>query len=323
MIRIRRSTFPFVTLVVSALAMVVLPQVFGGTVTSGNVYNVGQTFADYGLVALAVALAMIIAEYDLSIASIYGLSGVVAVKLGVDSPILGILAGLGAGLAAGAVQGAIVAFARMSSLPVTLGGYLTLGGLTLTLTHSNTVDYKNVEAGFRLDQPIIDVFSVRSLITIAIYVAAAAIMHFSQLGPNVRSIGGDRRASRTAGVPVRGTIIGVFAVAGVCSALAGAMASYSLASASPDVGLGPLIFGTIAALLGGVLLSGGHGSALGVAAGVLAFAGLDETLAIIAAPEYVTSLVTGGVLVIVTLLSAPDLARVLRARRTQLLTRSP
>jgi ribose transport system permease protein len=319
----RRSAIPLLTFAASALAMILLPLLFGGSVSSINIYNVGQTFADYGLVALAIGLALIIAEYDLSIASVYGLSGIVAVKLGVASPLVGVLAGIGVGIAACAIQGIVVAVARISSLPVTLGGYLTVAGLSLTITHAETVDYANIDAGFNLDRPILEVFSLRSLITAAVFVLAALAMHFTRTGRDVRSVGGDRRASRTAGVPVRVTIIGVFAVAGACSALAGAMASYSLASASPNVGLGPLIFGTIAALLGGVKLSGGQGSALGIAAGVLAFAGLDETLAIVGAPDYVTALVTGTVLIVVTIASAPDLARTLRARRTRLQTRSP
>lgn len=319
----RHYAIPLSTVAASALAMIVLPPLFGGSVSSVNIYNIGQTFADYGLVALAIGLVLIVGEYDLSSASTYVLSGVVAVTLGADSPVVGVLAGVGVGLVACGLQGIIVAVAKISSLPVTLAGYLTLAGLSLTITRSKTLDYPNIDAGFLLDEPILGVLSLRSIITAAVFVLAALVMHFTRIGRDVRSVGGDRRASRTAGVPVRGTIIGVFAVAGACSALAGAMSSYSLASANPNVGLTPLIFGTIAALLGAVKLSGGQGSALGIAAGVLAFAGLGETLAIIGAPDYVTALVTGSVLVAVTVWSAPYLAREIRAYRTRLQTRSP
>ena len=78
-----------------------------------NAYDVLQRFADYGLLALAVGLCMIIGEYDLSTASMYGLAGMVAVLTGAGTPAWGIAAALAVGIGGGLVQGAIVTRLRL------------------------------------------------------------------------------------------------------------------------------------------------------------------------------------------------------------------
>jgi len=304
---VRNDAFPFVTLAVMVIALALLPQVSHATITQLNVYDILQTFADYGLLALAVGLSMILGEYDLSVASGYGLAGLVAVLTGEGSPAWGILAALAIGAAAGIVQGGLIAGLRLAAVPVTLGGFIVLLGLTHVLSHNNDITYDRISVGLRLDQPIASVFSIRSLITIAGFLAVAGVFTFTRLGPAIRGTGGDRRASRISGVRVDRILIGVFTLTGVSAAAAGAMHSYSLSSAQPDLGFNPLIFATIAALVGGVKLAGGRGSPLGIAAGVLSLATLQEILAAVAAPQYTGDLVTGVLLLIVTILAAPVL----------------
>jgi ribose transport system permease protein len=316
-----RDIYPFAILALAALGLVLLPRVTSGSVSVINVYDIGQIFADYGLISLALGLAMMAGEYDLSTAGAYALAGVVAVKLGGHDPLIGLAAALGIGVVAGLVQGGIVARLGMSAVPVTLGGYLVLFGLNHELSNSMTVSFENFTIGLTLDDPILQIFSLRSLICLSVFLLVGLVMWFTRIGAQVRAVGGDRRASRTAGVSVSRVLIGVLIVSGVCSTAAGALKSFSLASANPDVGLTPLIFGTIAALLGGVSITGGRGTVVGIAAGVLSYATLQETLAIIGAQDWQGQLVTGGLLVAVGVLTAPDLKRELTAARTRLRSR--
>jgi ribose/xylose/arabinose/galactoside ABC-type transport system permease subunit len=313
-----REVYPFAILGLAALGMIVLPKLTSGTVTVINVYDIGQIFADYGLIALALGLAMMAGEYDLSTAGGYALGAVVAVKLAGTSPLLGLAAALGIGFLAGLVQGGIVARLSMSAIPVTLGGYLILFGLNQELAGSKTVSLDNPTIGLTLDDPILEVFSLRSLICLGIFAAVFLMLRFTRLGAELRAVGGDRRASRTAGVSVGRVLIGVLIVSGLCSTAAGALKAFSLASANPDIGLTPLIFATIAALLGGVSLTGGRGSVIGILAGVLSYATLQETLAIIGAEDWQSLLTTGSLLLIVAALTAPHLKRELTGLMTRL-----
>jgi ribose transport system permease protein len=304
-----RIPVPLIVLAVMATAFVVLPQFLGGRVNTLSVYTILQTFADYGLVALAVGLGMILAEYDLSAAAVFGLGGLVAVETGSGSPLVGIGLAVAAGLLVGASQGAIMARWRMRSVEVTLGGLLIVTGLTLVISKQKTVIYDRLDVSTDLNQRVLEVFSPRSLIVLGVFVLAALVVSLTRFGRDIRATGGDRRSARLTGVPVSRTVIAVFAAGSFVAALGGAFYGLGVGSIAPNVGLNPLIFATIAAILGGVTLSGGRGSPLGIAAGVLSFATLQQTLTTVNAPFYWTALITGGLLILVALATAPDIGR--------------
>ena len=293
------------------LALALLPVLTHYTVRTANVYDIFQNFASYGLVALALGITIIAGEFDLSVSSMYLLGGMVAVLTGAGSPLLGILAALGTAVIVGAVQGGLISGFRLNSMPVTLGGYLVVLGITYILGHSKSVIYENYTVGLRLDKPILQIFSIRSLVALGIFVVAAIVLRYLRVGRDIRAIGGDRRAARVAGVPVDRLLVGVFVISALGAALPGALLSYSLATASPtNIGFDVLTFSATAALIGGVSLSGGKGGAIGIAAGVLSLSVLQEILAILRSPDYVSSLITGGLLVLFTIVWAPDLVAV-------------
>lgn len=307
---------PYATLLVMVIALALVPALTDYTVRRANVYDIFQNFASYGLVALALGITMIAGEFDLSVSSMYLLGGMVAVLTGVGSPVAGIFAALGVAIIVGLVQGGLIAGFRLNSMPVTLGGYLVVLGITYLLGHSKSVIYENYTVGLRLDKPILQIFSIRSLVSLGIFAIAAFVLRYLRVGRDIRAIGGDRRAARVAGVSVDRLLVGVFVVSALGSALPGALLSYSLATASPtNIGFDVLTFSATAALIGGVSLSGGKGGAVGIAAGVLSLSVLQEILAILRSPDYVSSLITGGLLVIVTIVWAPDLSQWFRSTR--------
>jgi len=94
----------------------------------------------------------------------------------------------------------------------------------------------------------------------------------------------------------------------VCSALGGILLAYSFATALSNPGLYPLQFAVTAAILGGVSLVGGVGGPIGIAAGALTLSLLQELFSLLAAPTYLSSLITGILLVLATFIAAPDLS---------------
>ena len=155
---------PFAILAGMIVALALLPVLTHYTVRTANVYDIFQNFASYGLVALALGITIIAGEFDLSVSSMYLLGGMVAVLTGAGSPLLGILAALGTAVIVGAVQGGLISGFRLNSMPVTLGGYLVVLGITYILGHSKSVLYENYTVGLRLDEPILQIFSIRSLV---------------------------------------------------------------------------------------------------------------------------------------------------------------
>lgn len=300
---------PTVALTLAVVVLLGTPLRTGTSLETFDVYNAFQGFAQVGLLALAIGLTMMAGEFDLSVVGTYALGGLVAVELGGSAPVLGVLAAVGCGLAIGAVQGALIAGLRIPSMPVTLATYIALLGLTYAMSGGLSVSYTNFEATLWVDQTIAGVFSPRSLLTIGAFLLAAVLLAGTRLGRELRAIGGDRRASRVAGVRVERTLVALFATSGALAALGGALLAYSFASANPDPGLRPLLIAVVAALLGGVSLAGGRGSPLGLLAGALAVALLAQVVTLAYLPDYWIQLFYAGLLAVIVAIDSPGLKR--------------
>lgn len=317
-----RASMPVWILAAMALAMLALPLYSDQEATTFNIFNSLQSFSSVGLLALAVGLSMLAGEFDLSTIGMYGFGGMMAVTFGVESPVLGVLVAIGAGVVVGTIQGTIIAKLGISSVPVTLGGYIALLGLTSVVSGGQSIAYENLAAGVWLEQQIGEVFSPRSLITIAAFLIVAGLLFWTRMGRDLRAVGGDRRAARAAGVRTDRVLVITFIATASIAALGGALLSYSIATAKPDPGTQPLVIAVTGVLLGGVTLAGGRGPVLGIAAGTFSLALLQELFVIQATPAYVSELVLGGLLVLVVAVDAPDLKRKMVAMRSRVKQRS-
>ena len=228
---------------------------------------------------------------------------------GVSNPWLGVLLGVGAGVVSGVLQGLIMTRLGLSSVGVTLGGLLTLQGLTYVLTDNKTISYPNLNVALELNAPIVHLLSVRSAAAVAVFVIAALVMTYMHIGPDIIATGSDRRASRLAGLDTDRIIIGVFAASGASAALAGVLLSYSLGAASPVALADVLAPAAAAAIVGGVSVVGGRGTPMGIAAGVLTLCVLRSGLSAIGVPPPIHDVVTGVILAVIAIIDAPDLPR--------------
>lgn len=268
-----------------------------------------QIFANIGLVALGLGLAMMVREFDLSVVGMFGLAGCVAVMTGAAHPWVGIGCALAVGLAAGVIQGLIIVRFSLGSVGVTLGGLLIFVGIAYVLTESQSLPYENLRVALLVNEPMAGIFSLRSLVSLALFAAAALVVGFTRLGRDLIAIGSDRRAAMIAGVNVNAFIVGIFAFSGFCAAASGALVSYSLASASPAGLSDVLVPAAAAAILGGVSLGGGTGRPLGIATGVLILAVLRSGLNAVGAPPFVNDIAMGAILLTVAILDGPYLMR--------------
>ena len=309
------SARPFTIMAGAILVMALIDRGTGYFFSLGTIFSTMQLFATLGLVALGLGLSMLVREFDLSVAGMVGLAGAIAVMTGVSNPWLGVFLGVGAGVASGLLQGIIMIWLGLSSVGVTLGGLLTLQGLTYVLTENRTIGYPNIAVALKLNAPIADLVSVRSVAALAVFVLAALVMTCTHIGRDVIATGSDRRASRIAGLNTDRIIIGVFAASGACAALAGVLLSYSLGAASPVALADVLAPAAASAIVGGVSVAGGRGSPMGIAAGVLTLCVLRSGLSAIGVEPHVHDLVTGIILVVIAVLDAPDLARRMTAWR--------
>ena len=318
---LRRSTslLPLLALTVTVVAFACLPAYAGRPLETYDLFNLFEAFAHIGLITLGFGLLLTAGEFDLSIVGIFALSGVIAVKLGQDHPLLGVLAALSVCLAFGALQGLLIAVLRIASMPVTVGTYIALLGLTRVVGDNQTsVTFDNLDTTLWIQEPVATIFSPRSLLVLAVFGLAAVLFSATRWGRELRALGGDRKATRTAGVPVNRRLVALFAVSSLLGGVAGALSSFNAGAAITDPGSAPLTLGAAGALIGGVAVAGGRGNVLGIFAGAMSIVILGQIFFVAGVEEFYSDLVFGMVLLLIVAINAPsakDWAVRLRAAR--------
>lgn len=311
-----RDARPYLVAVPILIAVLAIDHGQGRVLTPSSAFSVLQQFATVGPTALAIGLTMIAREFDLSVAGMTSFAGCVAVLCGVHDPLLGILAASAMGLAIGAAQGFLTVALRLSSVAVTLGGLLTLAGAGYVITGNSTLGYARMDVALMVNAPVLHFFSLRSIFALTIFVAAALMLAYTRIGRDLVATGSDPQAARVAGVRTGAMVVGVFAVSGFAVATGGALASYSIAAASPVALANTLVPAVAAAIIGGVSLSGGRGTPLGIAGGVLLLSMLRTGMSAIGIPPFAQDLATGIVLFAVALADAEHLKmRIYELRR--------
>ena len=195
-----RSVRPYLLLVIITLVLWILDRGRGQFFTTSTAFSVLQQFATIGPIALGLGLSMIIREFDLSVGGMLSLSGCIAVLTGAQYPALGVALAVLFGLVWGLLQGAIMVWLRLGSIGVTLGGLLTLGGLAYVVTGNLSISYPRMDVALAVNNPVLHVFSLRSLVALAAFLVAAFFMARTRVGRDVYATGSDRRAAMVAGV---------------------------------------------------------------------------------------------------------------------------
>lgn len=318
MMRRTETLVPLFSIVIVLALFALAIALTGRSLSPFDGFNAMQGLAQIGLLALPLGLTMIAGEFDVSVIGVSALGGMLAVQWGQEEPLLGVAIAIIAGLTIGAFQGTLIAKLRLASMPVTIATYIALLGLTSVLSGGLTVTYKNVDVSMWVDKTILMFFSPRSLIVLALFLVVALVLGYTRLGAELRAIGNDRRAARVSGVPVDRRLITLFASSGALAALGGAMLAFSYSSANPNPGFQPLVLAAVAALIGGVSLSGGRGTVAGLLVGTVSVAVLSQMVLFAKLPGFVTQLLFASFLAIVVLADAPGLRSRIRSLSIQL-----
>jgi simple sugar transport system permease protein len=247
--------------------------------------------ATLGIMAVAVALLMIGGEFDLSAGVLTGTSGLVLVTLATRFGFnvwTAMLAGLVVALAIGFANGIVVTRTKLPSFIVTLGTFLMLQGVNLGVTKAitGTVQVSGLRRaeGFELANAIfagtIDIggtsFRVAILWWIAVTAVATWVLMRTRAGNWIFAVGGNEQAARAVGVPAARTKIALFMTTAFAAWLVGSILALRYTSVQANVGIGQEFIYIIAAVIGGCLLTGGYGSAIGAAIGALIFGMADK-----------------------------------------------
>ncbi len=282
--------------------------------TIKNQVNLFQLGIEKSIVALVMAFVIINGEIDLSVASMMGLSAAIVAYLfeqGVAMPLCIVIA-LAVGMGFGIINGYLVAVTRLSSLAVTLAGYIGFRGLAQLLVEDQSIG--NFPTWFTdLGQKgLIGPVTLSILIFFIFAALAVVILHYSGFGRRTYAIGNSAEVARYSGVSVARTKITIFMFSGLISALAGVLITARLGAVRASTAQGFELDIITIVLLGGVSIFGGVGSMVGVLLSIYLVLNLRNGL-VIAGVTGNTQTGIIGMLLIVSVL-APNLATRARER---------
>jgi simple sugar transport system permease protein len=239
-----------------------------------------------GIVALPVALLMIGGEFDLSAGVAVITSALTASELSwqlTQNIWVGVFAALAVSLAVGALNGFLLMRTGLPSFLVTLGTFLMLQGLNLAVTklltgNVATDSISNMD-GFNQARKVfastVDIGGVDVKITVLWWLGFAVIATWvllrTKFGNWIFAVGGDRASARSVGVPVGFTKIALFMSVGFAAWFVGMNQLFSFDTVQSGEGVGNEFLYIIAAVIGGCLLTGGYGSAVGAVIGAFIF----------------------------------------------------
>ncbi|MEU9099804.1 ABC transporter permease [Streptomyces sp. NPDC048361] len=239
-----------------------------------------------GIMAVPVALLMIGGEFDLSAGVLVTTSALVSSMFSYQMTAnvwVGVAVSLLVTVAIGAFNGFMLTRTKLPSFIITLGTFLMLTGLNLGFTKliSGTVSTKSISdmQGFasakKLFASQLSIGSVDLKVTILwwfVLVAVATwILLRTRFGNWIFAVGGGADAARAVGVPVFKTKIGLYMGVGFAAWISGQHLLFSYDVVQSGEGVGNELIYIIAAVIGGCLITGGYGSAIGSAVGAFIF----------------------------------------------------
>jgi simple sugar transport system permease protein len=251
--------------------------------TLGGVANWTDVASTLGIMAVVVALLMIGGEFDLSAGAMTGTCGLLLGLLTTEwgfSMWPGIIVTFAFAALVGFTNGYMVMKTKLPSFIVTLATFFILQGINLGFTKEITGTVRvaglaevpganSAEILFSSTFWEPHNFRISVIWWLAVTVLATWMLARTRFGNWIFAVGGDANAARNVGVPVQRVKILLFMTVSMAAALVGIMIALRLGSIQAGQGIGEEFTYIIAAVVGGCLLTGGYGSAIGASLGAL------------------------------------------------------
>ena len=265
-----------------------------------NLLDTTFNFSEKAIIALIMAFVIIAGDIDISVASIVALSSVfmgMASAAGADATTL-VAVGLLSGLAMGCLNGFLITRFNIPSIAVTLGTMSLYRGLAYAILGDQA--YTKFPPGFDFfgqgylgDSPI----PFELVLFAVLAVAAGFILHRTSFGRQTFAIGSSLQSAKFSGVPVARVRFLIFATAGLLCGVASVVLTSRILSTRPNMGMGLEFEAITIVILGGIAITGGEGTMIGVILSTFILGFLKFGMALVNIPGRVMNIMTGALLI--------------------------
>ena len=222
------------------------------------------------IVALGMAVVIATAGIDLSVGAIMALSAATLAATLDHGAWAAMALALLAGVAAGFFNGVLVGVVRIQPIVATLGLFIAGRGIALMIAGGRLTEIFDPTVHSIGTSSLPGGFQVGVYLAAGLTVVVSIVGRSTVFGKRVVAVGGSPEAARTAGLPVRRTLISVYVISATLAAVAGILASARAGASDPSfVGLLIELSAITAVVVGGTSLAGGELRVVGTVAGAV------------------------------------------------------
>ena len=272
-----------------------------------------------GMLALGMVFLLAIREIDLSVGWMFNFSAVIAAMLMVAgfNPWIAAVAGIGFGAGLGLVNGILVVGLRLPAVIVTLGTYSMFQGLSLVANQGRAIVPSDTSSNYFsiVSTKLFGVLPVAALVFVVLAVVMHVVLHRTRFGYRVQAVGSNPEAARFAGIPTGRVRLQTLVMMGALCGLSGVMYVGFRGAIDPQEGSDFVLVVIAAVIIGGTPLSGGHGTIIGAAVGMMIIQVISSGLIFFGIDATWSTFVTGAVIVLAV--SLDQLIKYQRQRRAE------
>jgi rhamnose transport system permease protein len=312
-----------IVLLVTLIAAVSVPAFRG----SGNPTEILDNASLVIIVAVGESLVIVTRQIDLSTAATLGLSayliGSLVGHIGFAGPVVGVAASLALGAILGLFNGVLVERVRMPAIIATLATLSIYSGLQVIVTHGSQL-YQSQLPNWLGNIVSTSWLGLSPLVWIAIVctLVVTFVGRMTSWGRDIYAMGSNPEAAHYLGIRSGRRTYEVFAACGALAGLAGMLYAGQYGNVDATAGNGFELTAIAAAVIGGVSLFGGSGSALGAALGALLLTEIENILALLKISIFAEQTFEGSAIVIAVAAYALLSRRLSRPARRSLTSQS-
>lgn len=289
------------TLVFLALTVIVFSIAVPRFFDASNLTSILYSASLLAIIAVGEAVVLLTGNYDLSVGSIVGLTAYVVFDqtshAAWSQPYV-LIFGLLFGALLGLVNGILVGYLRVPSMVATLGTLSVYRGLCSLYAGSDEVTNDQIPNWLNTIAPK-SILGVPFLVWVALIVLVVMTFFLTSRpwGRRIFAYGSNQDAARSFGLDPRKILLSAYMVSGAIAGLVGILMGARVGTINSLLGNGYELTVIAAAVIGGVSLWGGAGSASGAMLGALVYASLDNGLVLLGVNEYVRLIFQGAAII--------------------------
>ena len=293
--------------IVTILITLVVQLLTGHFYTAYNLSTFIRSASFTIIIGFAQTLVLLLGGIDLSVASIAGLCSMIFAMLTTMTsvnPFLAIVIALAAGALLGAVNGIFICSLNLTPFIVTLATSALYKGVIYVATKG--IPLTGIPSSVTIigQGSLFGLIPYPAVIMLVLAVILIYMLRYTSFGRHIYAVGGNESAARIVGIQSSKTKMGVYALTGFISSLAGVLMVLRLASSQVNIGENWAMPSITAAVLGGTSMNGGIGGIGGTIIGGLLMSVISFSISLLGISSYWDQIVTGVVVLIAVSIDA-------------------